>query len=53
MLFWGATLVVIGVLILLNQVGVVHLRLGEYIGPAILMIIGVRMLVSRKKDKCC
>ncbi|MBN4057024.1 hypothetical protein JYU19_01805 [bacterium AH-315-J21] len=51
MLFWGATLIVSGILILLNRAGILDLQLGEYIVPALLIIFGVRMLFSKKRSK--
>ncbi len=51
MMFWGAALIVSGILILLNQAGILNLRLGQYFVPALLIIIGLRMLTSRKKGK--
>lgn len=53
MLFWGATLIVVGALTLLSHAGILSLRLGEYIVPALLIIIGLRLLVSRRKSDCC
>jgi LiaI-LiaF-like transmembrane region len=50
-MFWGASLIVVGTLIFLNQVGILDLRLGEYIIPALLIILGIRMLLSGKKSK--
>ncbi len=49
MMFWGASLIVIGILIFLDKAGVLDLRLGEYIIPGLLIIFGVRMLISGKK----
>ena len=46
-MFWGASLIIIGVMILLDRLGIVDLSFSEYFVPMILIAFGVSMIGKR------
>lgn len=49
-MFWGASLVIIGVLLLLNKMELISLSFSEYLLPALLIAFGIRLLSRHKRD---
>jgi hypothetical protein len=44
--FWGWTLVILGVWLLLNTLGIVHVTFGKLIWPLILTFVGARLVTQ-------
>jgi hypothetical protein len=48
--FWGAALIVIGGYYLLQNLGLLNWVKGDVLWPALLILLGVLMLISRGRD---
>jgi len=48
-MFFGIILVVIGALLLLNNMGIIYGSFWNYLWPVVIVAVGLRMIVGEKK----
>lgn len=52
-MWFGFALVLVGVLLLLNNLGIIQGNTWDYIWPAVVILIGLSILLRRKDPNCC
>lgn len=52
-MWFGFALVLVGVLLLLNNLGIIQGNTWDYIWPAIIILVGLSILLRRKDPNCC
>ncbi|UCD63712.1 MAG: hypothetical protein JSW34_13375 [Candidatus Zixiibacteriota bacterium] len=50
-MFLGILLLLIGILMFLDRVGLIHIHFGEYIVPVALIALGVSFIAGSKKKR--
>jgi predicted membrane protein len=50
-MFFGIVLIIIGALLLLNEMGIIHWSFWGYIWPVLIIAVGLRMIVGEKTSK--
>ncbi len=50
-MFFGIVLIIIGALLLLNEIGVIHWSFWGYIWPVLIIAVGLRMIIGEKRPK--
>jgi len=48
-MFFGIALIVLGVLLLLSQLGIIHGSFWSYFWPVLVIAVGIRLVVGDKK----
>ncbi len=49
-MFFGIVLVILGVLLLLKEVGIIHWTFWGYFWPILIIALGARMIMGGKKN---
>ncbi len=50
-MFFGIVLIILGALLLLNEMGVIHWSFWGYIWPVIIIAVGLKMVLGNKKTR--
>lgn len=50
-MFFGIVLVIIGVLLLLNEMNIIYWSFWSYIWPVIIIAVGTRMIIGEKSKR--
>lgn len=52
-MWFGFGLVIVGVVLLLNTLGILKGDAWNYVWPIVIIFIGISMMVNKRKDNCC
>lgn len=50
-MFFGIVLVIIGALLLLNEIGIIHWSFWGYLWPVLIVAVGMRLILGDKRVK--
>ena len=50
-MFFGIVLIILGGLLLLNEMGIIHWSFWRYIWPILIIAVGVKLIVGHKPGK--